>query len=137
MLFVATVVAKHTSVLCNTCHLASSKTSNPVAKRHLVRSAKKIANSTDNLVKAIMVSVAVKYESSIKVIYQGDPLIFIYIRECLICGVLVEQKIMFAGVICTHVAFSNWKETVYFECHYRRKLKKTPNFLWKFINQYQ
>ncbi|XP_061190931.1 talin-1-like isoform X1 [Saccostrea echinata] len=53
VLSAATVVAKHTSALCNACRLASSKTSNPVAKRHFVQSAKDVANSTANLVKAI------------------------------------------------------------------------------------
>lgn len=53
VLSAATVVAKHTSTLCNTCRLASSKTSNPVAKRHFVQSAKDVANSTANLVRAI------------------------------------------------------------------------------------
>ncbi|KAJ8340259.1 hypothetical protein SKAU_G00348920 [Synaphobranchus kaupii] len=49
----ATIVAKHTSALCNACRLASSKTANPVAKRHFVQSAKEVANSTANLVKTI------------------------------------------------------------------------------------
>uniref|UniRef100_K1PFH4 Talin-2 n=1 Tax=Magallana gigas TaxID=29159 RepID=K1PFH4_MAGGI len=53
VLSAATVVAKHTSALCNACRLASSKTSNPVAKRHFVQSAKDVANSTANLVKTI------------------------------------------------------------------------------------
>uniref|UniRef100_A0A0B7BNT7 I/LWEQ domain-containing protein n=1 Tax=Arion vulgaris TaxID=1028688 RepID=A0A0B7BNT7_9EUPU len=53
VLSAATVVAKHTSSLCNSCRLASSKTANPVAKRHFVQSAKDVANSTANLVKAI------------------------------------------------------------------------------------
>ncbi|ESO89699.1 hypothetical protein LOTGIDRAFT_218488 [Lottia gigantea] len=53
VLSAATVVAKHTSALCNACRVASSKTSNPVAKRHFVQSAKDVANSTANLVKAI------------------------------------------------------------------------------------
>ncbi|XP_070178806.1 talin-1-like [Littorina saxatilis] len=53
VLSAATVVAKHTSALCNACRLASSKTSNPVAKRHFVQSAKDVANSTAALVKAI------------------------------------------------------------------------------------
>jgi len=56
VLSAATVVAKHTSALCNACRLASSKTDNPVAKRHFVQSAKDVANSTANLVKAIKVS---------------------------------------------------------------------------------
>uniref|UniRef100_A0A3Q0SYV9 Talin 2a n=1 Tax=Amphilophus citrinellus TaxID=61819 RepID=A0A3Q0SYV9_AMPCI len=34
VLSAATIVAKHTSALCNACRLASSKTTNPVAKRH-------------------------------------------------------------------------------------------------------
>ncbi|XP_041355718.1 talin-1-like [Gigantopelta aegis] len=53
VLSAATVVAKHTSALCNACRLASSKTTNPVAKRHFVQSAKDVANSTATLVKAI------------------------------------------------------------------------------------
>ncbi|XP_076439084.1 talin-1-like isoform X2 [Babylonia areolata] len=53
VLSAATVVAKHTSALCNACRLASSKTANPVAKRHFVQSAKDVANSTAALVKAI------------------------------------------------------------------------------------
>lgn len=51
----ATIVAKHTSALCNACRLASSKTTNPVAKRHFVQSAKEVANTTANLVKTIKV----------------------------------------------------------------------------------
>uniref|UniRef100_A0A8C0B748 FERM domain-containing protein n=1 Tax=Buteo japonicus TaxID=224669 RepID=A0A8C0B748_9AVES len=43
VLSAATVVAKHTSALCNTCCLASSRTTNPV----------EVANSTANLVKTI------------------------------------------------------------------------------------
>ncbi|CAG5121597.1 unnamed protein product, partial [Candidula unifasciata] len=53
VLSAATIVAKHTSSLCNSCRLASSKTANPVAKRHFVQSAKDVANSTASLVKAI------------------------------------------------------------------------------------
>lgn len=48
-------MAKHTSALCNTCRLASSRTANPVAKRQFVQSAKEVANSTANLVKTIKV----------------------------------------------------------------------------------
>ncbi|KAM9817111.1 talin-2 [Neosynchiropus ocellatus] len=53
VLSAATIVAKHTSALCNACRLASSKTADPVAKRHFVQSAKEVANSTANLVKTI------------------------------------------------------------------------------------
>merc|ERR1719367_2609007 len=53
ILSAATVIAKHTSSLCNACRLASSKTSNPVAKRHFVQSAKDVANATAVLVKEI------------------------------------------------------------------------------------
>ncbi len=55
MLAAATVIAKHTSVLCNACKQASSKTTNPVAKKHFVQAAKEVANSTANLVKNIKV----------------------------------------------------------------------------------
>ncbi|XP_041082285.1 talin-2 isoform X1 [Polyodon spathula] len=53
VLSAATIVAKHTSSLCNACRIASSKTGNPVAKRHFVQSAKEVANSTASLVKTI------------------------------------------------------------------------------------
>ncbi|XP_020294961.1 talin-1 isoform X2 [Pseudomyrmex gracilis] len=53
VLSAATMIAKHTSALCNACRVASSKTSNPVAKRHFVQSAKDVANSTSCLVKEI------------------------------------------------------------------------------------
>lgn len=53
VLSAATMIAKHTSALCNACRLASSKTSNPVAKRHFVQSAKDVANSTAKLVTEI------------------------------------------------------------------------------------
>ncbi|KAM9290552.1 talin-1-like [Gastrophryne carolinensis] len=53
VLSAATIVAKHTSALCNACRLASTHTANPVAKRQFVQSAKEVANSTANLVKTI------------------------------------------------------------------------------------
>merc|ERR1719210_3197247 len=53
ILSAATVIAKHTSSLCNACRLASSKTTNPAAKRHFVQSAKDVANATATLVKEI------------------------------------------------------------------------------------
>ncbi|XP_076336549.1 talin-1-like isoform X2 [Tachypleus tridentatus] len=53
VLSAATIIAKHTSSLCNSCRIASSKTANPVAKRHFVQSAKEVANATANLVKEI------------------------------------------------------------------------------------
>ncbi|XP_047451929.1 talin-2 isoform X1 [Mugil cephalus] len=56
VLSAATIVAKHTSALCNACRLASSKTSNPVARRQFVQSAKEVANTTANLVKTIKVN---------------------------------------------------------------------------------
>ncbi|CAG9813617.1 unnamed protein product [Phaedon cochleariae] len=49
----ATLIAKHTSALCNSCRSASAKTANPVAKRQFVQSAKAVANSTAALVKEI------------------------------------------------------------------------------------
>lgn len=55
VLSAATIVAKHTSALCNACRLASSKTPNPIAKRQFVQSAKEVANTTANLVKSIKV----------------------------------------------------------------------------------
>ena len=56
VLSAATVIAKHTAGLCNACKAASTKTDNPVAKRHFVQSAKDVANNTANLVKSIKVN---------------------------------------------------------------------------------
>ncbi|XP_034178669.2 talin_middle and talin-RS domain-containing protein rhea isoform X1 [Osmia lignaria lignaria] len=53
VLSAATMIAKYTSALCNACREASNKTSNPVAKKHFVQSAKDVANSTSALVKEI------------------------------------------------------------------------------------
>ena len=55
VLSAASVIAKHASILCNTCKLASVKTSNPVAKQHFVHAAKDVANSTTTLIKNIKV----------------------------------------------------------------------------------
>lgn len=64
VLSAATIVAKHTSALCNACRLASSKTPNPVAKRQFVQSAKEVANTTANLVKSIKVCDCLKFTIS-------------------------------------------------------------------------
>ncbi|KAL1396890.1 hypothetical protein pipiens_010173 [Culex pipiens pipiens] len=53
VLSAATIIAKHTSALCNACRNASSTTTNPVAKRHFVQAAKEVANSTADLVREI------------------------------------------------------------------------------------
>lgn len=55
VLSAATIIAKHTSALCNACRIAAGKTNNPVAKRQFVQSAKDVANNTATLVKAIKV----------------------------------------------------------------------------------
>lgn len=49
----ATVIAKHTSSLCDSCRSASSKTTNATVKRQFVQSAKDVANATAILVKEI------------------------------------------------------------------------------------
>lgn len=67
VLSAATIVAKHTSALCNACRLASSKTPNPVAKRQFVQSAKEVANTTANLVKSIKVRVSASIKHNIQV----------------------------------------------------------------------
>ncbi|XP_022816795.1 talin-1 isoform X3 [Spodoptera litura] len=53
VLSAATVVAKHTSALCNACRVASGRTAEPRDKRHFVQAAKDVANSTAALVKDI------------------------------------------------------------------------------------
>ena len=47
----AAVIAKHISILCNACKLASSKTGNPMAIRHFVQASRDVASVTANLVK--------------------------------------------------------------------------------------
>lgn len=49
----ATVIAKHTSALCNSCREVSLYTNNPVAKRQFVQAAKDLAHSTAVLVEEI------------------------------------------------------------------------------------
>ena len=49
----ATVIAKHTNVICNSCRQASSATNDQSAKRTFVQSAKEVANATATLVKEI------------------------------------------------------------------------------------
>jgi talin len=49
----ATQIAHSTANLCNACQMASSKTSNILAKRHFVQSAKQVANATAHFVKSI------------------------------------------------------------------------------------
>ncbi|XP_066931569.1 talin-2-like isoform X1 [Clytia hemisphaerica] len=53
ILSAASVIAKHTAILCNACKQASTKTNNPVAKRHFVQSAKDVATNTANIAKFI------------------------------------------------------------------------------------
>jgi hypothetical protein len=66
----ATIVAKHTSALCNACRLASSKTSNPVARRQFVQSAKEVANTTANLVKTIKVGPTATLHKTLGLLYM-------------------------------------------------------------------
>lgn len=53
VLSAATVIAKHTSALCNACRVASGRTAAPQPKRHFVQAAKDVANCTAALVKEI------------------------------------------------------------------------------------
>ncbi|XP_074594271.1 talin-1-like [Brevipalpus obovatus] len=53
ILSAATIIAKHTSALCDSCRSASNKTTNQVVKRQFVQSAKDVANATATLVKEI------------------------------------------------------------------------------------
>ncbi|UJR28105.1 hypothetical protein I4U23_009360 [Adineta vaga] len=55
VLILATTVAKNTSVLCNAARDASSNTTNPIARRRFVESAKDVANATAELVRTIKV----------------------------------------------------------------------------------
>jgi talin len=76
VLSAATVIAKHTAGLCNACKGASTKTDNPVAKRHFVQSAKDVANSTANLVKYIKVFASdMNDENRENTIKGSEPLI--------------------------------------------------------------
>ncbi len=55
VLTLATTIAKNTSVLCNASRDASSNTTNPIARRRFVESAKDVANATAELVRTIKV----------------------------------------------------------------------------------
>ncbi len=57
----ATIIAKHTGILCNACKLASSRTSNPVAKKEFVQYAKEVAGATAEVVKKIKVCILYYY----------------------------------------------------------------------------
>jgi talin len=76
VLAAATVIAKHTGILCNACKLASSRTSNPVAKKQFVQAAKDVAGATADLVKNIKVLAAdVNDENRNKCAAATKPLI--------------------------------------------------------------
>ncbi|CAF0840452.1 unnamed protein product [Didymodactylos carnosus] len=51
----ATTIAKNTSTLCNAARDASSRTTNALARRSFVQSAKDVANATANLVRTIKI----------------------------------------------------------------------------------
>ncbi|CAF4735686.1 unnamed protein product [Rotaria sp. Silwood1] len=51
----ATKIAKNTSVLCNAARDASSNTTNPIARRRFIESAKDVANGTAELVRTIKI----------------------------------------------------------------------------------
>ncbi|CAG4965789.1 unnamed protein product [Colias eurytheme] len=53
VLSAATVIAKHTSALCNACRVASGRSVEAQSKRHFVQAAKDVANCTAALVKEI------------------------------------------------------------------------------------
>ncbi|CAF0858226.1 unnamed protein product [Rotaria sordida] len=55
VLSLATKIAKNTSMLCNAARDASSNTTNPIARRRFVESAKDIANGTAELVRTIKI----------------------------------------------------------------------------------
>ena len=55
ILTLAATIAKNTSVLCNISRDASSNTTNSIAPRRFVQSAKDVANATAELVRAIKV----------------------------------------------------------------------------------
>ncbi|CAF0901956.1 unnamed protein product [Adineta ricciae] len=55
ILQLATTIAKNTSLLCNAARGASSNTTNPIARRRFVESAKDVANSTAELVRTIKI----------------------------------------------------------------------------------
>lgn len=58
MLAAVSNIANQTSALCNACRVASSKTTNPVAKRQFVQSAKDLANNTALMVKSMKVKLS-------------------------------------------------------------------------------
>jgi len=61
ILTLATTIAKHTSTLCNISRDVSSNTTNPIARRRFVQSAKDVANATAELVRKIKVDICLTY----------------------------------------------------------------------------
>lgn len=98
VLSAATVIAKHTSALCNACRVASSKTANPVAKRHFVQSAKDVANSTANLVKEIKGII-------LMIDFFPSKTYFMY-KHCLLLLVLYVYLIIHLKIELANVSYS-------------------------------
>ncbi|EDV28944.1 uncharacterized protein TRIADDRAFT_19795, partial [Trichoplax adhaerens] len=65
LLVAATEIAKNSTLLCTACKEVSVKTSNPVAKRQFVLSAKDVANGTGNVVRSIR-NLAAAYSNDAK-----------------------------------------------------------------------
>lgn len=76
VLTAATIIAKHTSSLCNACRMAASKTQNTVAAKQFIQSAKDVAGATANLVREIKLLDKDPSEANRKVCHQAaKPLI--------------------------------------------------------------
>ncbi len=52
----ATTISKQTSAISSTCKLASTRTSNPLAKKEFLKAAKVVVDTTADLLKSIDVS---------------------------------------------------------------------------------
>lgn len=90
MLSAATVIAKHTSALCNACRVASGRTAEPQDKRHFVQAAKDVANCTAALVKEIKALDAdyseVRPASSASVLPPPSPPVPVLTVRCVCAG---------------------------------------------------
>ncbi|OQR67172.1 talin-2-like [Tropilaelaps mercedesae] len=76
VLLAATVIAKHTSSICNSCRIASTKATSEAAKRPFMQSAKDVAAATANLVREIKALDQDPSEANRRVCHQATkPLI--------------------------------------------------------------
>ncbi|ESN95995.1 hypothetical protein HELRODRAFT_193464 [Helobdella robusta] len=80
----ASLIARHTSAVCNICRLTSTSTEDPVAKKLLVQHARNVANNTAALVRAIKILDADKTETNMDKCNREAVLLLQSLQELII-----------------------------------------------------